>query len=50
MKQDIASKREALIQRIMNIDNETFAKLIEAYNMMQQGKSDEEIKAYFANK
>ena len=43
------SKREELIQRVLNSDNpeKLIAILSEAIEMIQQGKSDEEIKAHF---
>ena len=43
------SKREELIQRILNSDNpdKLITILSEAIEMMHQGKSDEEIKKHF---
>ena len=49
MKYEMTSRKEALILRILNSDNpdKLIAVLSEAIEMMQQGKSDEEIKAHF---
>lgn len=48
-KQDLTSRREKIIQRVLTSKNseKLIVILSEAIEMIQQGKSDEEIKKHF---